>query len=163
MAFDISKKKAFVCDLDGTLFMGPHPIAPAVDFVIESTKSGRFSFFYLTNNTSKTPAEYMKKISGANIPVKPEQILTPLITLEAYIREKNFKSVYLVASDAVVAHMTERLSDTGTVFEFSPERNELAALAYDRELTYEKLRRLSVLWNFRNISKNGRRRVLRCI
>ncbi len=26
MAFDISKKKAFVCDLDGTLFMGPHPM-----------------------------------------------------------------------------------------------------------------------------------------
>lgn len=155
MAFDISKKKAFVCDLDGTLFMGPHPIVPAVDFVIESTNSGRFSFFYLTNNTSKTPAEYMKKISGANIPVKPEQILTPLITLEAYIREKNYKSVYLVASDAVVAHMTERLSDVGVTFEFSPESNELEVLAYDRELTYEKLRRLSVLWNFRNVSKNG--------
>jgi hypothetical protein len=42
--FDITKKKAFVCDLDGTLFMGPDPIKPAVDFVIESTKSGRFSF-----------------------------------------------------------------------------------------------------------------------
>ncbi|MGN0846050.1 MAG: TIGR01457 family HAD-type hydrolase, partial [Kiritimatiellia bacterium] len=57
MAFDISKKKAFVCDLDGTLFMGPNPIVPAVDFVIESTKRGRFAFYYLTNNTSKTPAE----------------------------------------------------------------------------------------------------------
>ena len=40
--FDIRKKKAFVCDLDGTLFMGPNPIRPAVDFVIRNTKSGRF-------------------------------------------------------------------------------------------------------------------------
>ena len=103
--FDIRKKKAFVCDLDGTLFMGPNPIKPAVDFVIENTKSGRFCFFYLTNNTSKTPAEYMKKIAGANIPVEPDQILTPLITLEEYIREKGYKSVYLVASAAVVKHM----------------------------------------------------------
>ena len=63
--FDIKKKKAFVCDLDGTLFMGPHPIKPAVEFVINSTKSGKYCFFYLTNNTSKTPAEYMKKISEA--------------------------------------------------------------------------------------------------
>ena len=55
--FDIRKKKAFVCDLDGTLFMGPNPIKPAVDFVIENTKSGRFCFFYITNNTAKTPAE----------------------------------------------------------------------------------------------------------
>ena len=148
--FDLSRKKAFVCDLDGTLFMGPNPIAPAVEFVIESTLSGRFSFYYLTNNTSKTPAEYMKKISGASIPVKPEQILTPLITLEAYIREKGFKSVYLVASEAVRKHMSERLADAGVAFEYAPERNELAALAYDRELTYEKFRRLTALWNMRN-------------
>ena len=90
MAFDIGKKKAFVCDLDGTLFMGPNPIAPAVKFVIDNTKSGRFKYFYLTNNTSKCPDEYMKKISGAAIPVTEEQILTPLITLEAYIREKGY-------------------------------------------------------------------------
>ena len=81
--FDLSKKKAFVCDLDGTLFMGPNPIQSAVDFVIRNTNSGRFRFFYLTNNTSKCPEEYMKKISGAAIPVVPEQILTPLITLES--------------------------------------------------------------------------------
>ncbi|MBQ9430849.1 MAG: HAD hydrolase-like protein [Kiritimatiellae bacterium] len=147
--FDIKKKKAFVCDLDGTLFMGPNPIKPAVDFVIENTNSGRFNYFYLTNNTSKNPSEYLKKISGAAIPVKPEQILTPLITLEAYIRERGYRSVYLVASEAVRGHMTEQLSDAGVKFEFNPGENELMALAYDKELTYEKLRRLAVLWNCR--------------
>ncbi len=150
MAFDLSKKKAFVCDLDGTLFMGPNPIVPAVNFVIDSTTSGRFAFYYLTNNTSKTPAEYMKKLSGAAIPVVPEQILTPLITLEAYIREKGYKSVYLVASAAVTDHMRARLADVGVSFDYDPEQNELAALAYDRELTYEKLRALTALWNMRN-------------
>ena len=149
--FDITKKKAFVCDLDGTLFMGPDPIKPAVDFVIESTKSGRFSFFYLTNNTSKTPEEYMKKIAGAEIPVSPEQILTPLITLEAYIREKGYKSVYLLASEKVKAYLTERLADVGVVFEYDPEKNELIALSYDRELTYAKLADATSLWNMRNV------------
>jgi len=150
MSFDLKRKKAFVCDLDGTLFMGADPIASAVKFVIDHTNTGRFAFYYLTNNTSKTPAEYMKKIAGARIPVTPEQILTPLITLEAYIREKGYRSVYLVASEAVVAHMRERLADAGVAFEYDPARNELAALAYDRELTYEKLRRLTALWNLRN-------------
>ena len=148
--FDITKKKAFVCDLDGTLFMGPNPIVPAVDFVIASTHSGRFSFFYLTNNTSKTPAEYMKKISGAAIPVRPEQILTPLITLEAYIREKGCKSVYLVASEAVTAHLRAQLADAGVTIGYDPEKNDLMALTYDKELTYEKLRKLTALWNMRN-------------
>lgn len=149
--FDIAKKKAFVCDLDGTLFMGGQPIKGAVDFVIESIKSERFSFFYLTNNTSKTPEEYMTKISGAAIPVKPEQILTPLITLEAYIREKGYKSVYLLANEKVVSHMEKRLADVGVSFEFDPEKNELIALAYDKELTYAKLADATSLWNMRNV------------
>lgn len=150
MAFDLSAKKAFVCDLDGTLFMGPNPIRPAVDFVITNTKSGRFRFFYLTNNTSKTPEEYMKKIAGAAIPVTPDQILTPLITLEAYIREKGYKSVYLLASEKVKAHLTAKLADCGVKFEYDPENNELIALTYDRELTYDKIAKATSLWNMRN-------------
>ena len=149
--FDITKKKAFVCDLDGTLFMGPDPIRPAVDFVIESINSGRFSFFYLTNNTSKTPDEYIRKIEGANLPVKPQEILTPLITLEAYIREKGYKSVYLLAGEKVKAHLTERLSDIGVKFEYNPEENELIALTYDKELSYAKLAGATSLWNMRNV------------
>jgi len=150
MTFDISKKKAFVCDLDGTLFMGPDPIEPAVRFVIDSTLSGRFSFFFLTNNTSKTPEEYMKKISGAAIPVVPEQILTPLITLEAYIREKGYMSVYFISSEKVKAHMAARLADAGVSLDYDPERNELIALSYDKELTYAKLADATSLWNMRN-------------
>ena len=148
--FDIQRKKAFVCDLDGTLFMGPNPIKPAVDFVIRNTKSGRFRYFYLTNNTSKCPEEYLKKISGAAIPVTEDQILTPLITLEAYIREKGCKSVYLMASEKVTAHLRARFADTDVKFEYDPERNELIALTYDRELTYDKLAKAAQLWNMRN-------------
>ena len=152
--FDIGKKKAFVCDLDGTLFMGPNPIRPAVDFVIENTRSGRFRYFYLTNNTSKCPDEYIRKISGAAIPVTPEQILTPLITLEAYIREKGYKSVYLMASEKVTAHLAARLADAGVRFEYEPEANELIALTYDKELTYDKLAKATSLWNMRNCPPN---------
>ena len=122
----------------------------AVKFVIDSTNSGRFAFFYLTNNTSKCPEEYMKKIAGAAIPVVPEQILTPLITLESYIREKGYKSVYLISSEKVKAHMAERLVDAGVSLDYDPERNELIALTYDKELTYAKLADATSLWNMRN-------------
>ena len=148
--FDISSKKAFVCDLDGTLFIGPNPIRPAVDFVIRNTKSGRFRYFYLTNNTSKCPEEYLKNISSAAIPVSEDQILTPLITLEGYIREKDYKSVYLIASEKVTAHMRDRFKDTPVRFEYEPEQNELIALTYDKELTYDKLAKATQLWNMRN-------------
>ena len=149
--FDLSRKKAFVCDLDGTIFLGGKPIPGAVKFIVESQRSGRFKFFYLTNNTSKCPEEYIKKISGAEIPVKEEQILTPLITLESYIREKGYQSVYLISSEAVKAHLKARLADAGVDLEYDPEKNELIALCYDREVTYEKLANACRLWNMRNV------------
>jgi len=159
--FDLNAKRAFVCDLDGTLFVGEKPIKPAVDYVIANSKSGRFRFYYLTNNTSKRPQDYMQKLLRAGIPVSPEQVLTPLITLESYIREKNYKSVYLMASDVVTRYLRDRLSDVGTCFEYAPERNDLIALTFDRELTYEKLARASRIWNMRNgiNAQNG----LRCV
>ncbi len=142
-AFDLSAKRAFVCDLDGTLFMGKRPIEPAVRFVVEH--AGEQAFYYLTNNTSKTPKAYLEKLSAAGIATDAEHILTPLVTLEAYIREKDYSSVYLVANDIVERHLCERMP--GVCFGFAPSENQLVALTYDTELTYEKLRRAAVLLN----------------
>ncbi len=142
-AFDISTKRAFVCDLDGTLFMGARPIAPAIRFVTEHAE--RYAFYYLTNNTSKTPEAYLGKLRGAGITVEEEHILTPLTTLEEYIREKGYTSVYAVANDIVSRHLCARLPQVD--FGFAPGKNQLVVLTYDTELTYEKLRRAAVLLN----------------
>ncbi len=141
--FSLARKKAFVCDLDGTLFMGNRPIAPAIDFVIGN--DDKFAFYYLTNNTSKCPEAYLKKLRGANLRVEEENILTPLITLESYIRQQCYTSVYLMANTIVHAHVSARMPEI--TFEFAPGRNQLVALSYDTELTYEKLRRVAVLLN----------------
>jgi len=141
--YNSSGIRAFLCALDGTLVMGCRPIAPAIRFVTEN--ASRYVFYYLTNNTSKTPEAYLAKWRGAGIVVQEENILTPLITLEAYIREKGYTSVYAVANAIVSRHLSERLPKV--CFEFAPGKNQLVALTYDTELTYEKLRRAAVLLN----------------
>lgn len=141
--FNLQKKKAFVCDLDGTLFMGKRPIIPAVRFVTEHAKD--YAFYYLTNNTSKTPDAYLEKLAGAGIETDETHILTPLITLEAYILENGYISVYAVANERVHRYLCAHLPQVR--FEYEPGRNQLVVLTYDTELTYEKLRRAAVLLN----------------
>mgnify|MGYP001182363173 CR=1 FL=1 len=141
--FDLQRKKAFVCDLDGTLFMGRRPIEPAIRFVKEHADD--YAFYYLTNNTSKTPAAYLDKLCGAGLVVDEAQILTPLVTLEEYIREKGYASVFDVSNTIVHRHLCERLPQVR--FEYAPGVNRLVAFAYDTELTYEKLRRAATLLN----------------
>ena len=141
--FKSAEKKAFVCDLDGTLFMGSRPIAPAIRFVTERVET--CAFYYLTNNTSKTPAAYLAKLRGAGIAVVEAQVLTPLTTLIDYIQERGYTSVYAVANAPVLRYLGERLPRVG--FEYAPGKNQLVALTYDTELTYEKLRRAAALLN----------------
>lgn len=141
--FNLAAKRAFVCDLDGTLFMGKRPIASAVRFVIEHAADT--AFYFLTNNTSKTPDAYLEKLGGAGIVTDEAHILTPLITLEAYIRDNGYASVYAVANERVQRHLCACLPQVR--FEYAPGANRLVALTYDTELTYEKLRRVAVLLN----------------
>lgn len=74
--FDLSARRVFVCDLDGMLFMGCRLMGPAVCF--GRKRAGDFEFYYLTNNTSKTPEASLAKTGGAGINVGPENMLTPL-------------------------------------------------------------------------------------
>lgn len=141
--FKLADKQAFVCDLDGTLFMGSSPIKAAVRFVIENEK--KYVFYYLTNNTSKTPAAYLDKLGGAGINTDSEHILTPLTTLETYIREQGYTSVYAVANTCVHRYLRGRLPQVS--FDYEPGGNQLVVISYDTELTYEKLRRAAVLLN----------------
>ena len=123
--------------------MGKRPIVPAIRFV--NRLADTFEFYYLTNNTSKTPAAYLEKLQGAGIRTDAEHILTPLVTLEAYIREQGYASVYLVANGLVFKHLAARLPEVR--FEYAHGANRLVALTYDTELTYEKLRCAAALLN----------------
>ena len=140
---DINNKKCFVFDLDGTVYLGDRPIQGTIDFIRRNL--ARREIFFLTNNTSKTPQAYLDKLSGAGLRVSAEQILTPLVTLEEYVREKGYTSVFDVANTSVHRHLCERMP--GVRFEYAPGKNRLVAIAYDTELTYEKLRRAATLLN----------------
>jgi len=123
--------------------MGNRPIVPAIRFVAEHADD--YAFYYLTNNTSKTPQAYLDKLRGAGLAVDEAQILTPLITLEEYILERGYTSVFAVANAIVHRHLCERMP--GVRFENAPGRTQLVAFAYDTELTYEKLRSAAALLN----------------
>ncbi len=142
-AFNLSEKKAFVCDMDGTLFLGKKPIEPAIRFVTK--RADKYRFYFLTNNTSKTPASCLAKLHEAGITVEEDAVLTPLITLIAYIQEKKYTSVYLVANTLVTSYLAERLPHVS--FGYAPDKNQLVALTYDSEVNYEKLKQASILLN----------------
>jgi 4-nitrophenyl phosphatase len=131
---DISKKRCFVFDLDGTVYLGDVPIQGTIDFVKRNL--GKKEIFFLTNNTSKSLADYTKKLAGFGIQVGLERILSPLLPLVDYLKEQRIERVYPVGNAKFQAFLRERLPG----MEFTAGTDcQAVVLAYDTELTYEKL------------------------
>ncbi|MDR2573543.1 MAG: HAD-IIA family hydrolase [Desulfovibrio sp.] len=127
-------KSCFVLDLDGTVYLGNIPIPGAVSFILRHWK--HCDFHFLSNNTSKGPETYLKKLNAMGIPAENGQLLSPTAPLVAHLRETGIHRAYLVGNEdyrtALSAAMSELI--------LSPDGAEAVILAYDTELTYEKLK-----------------------
>ena len=145
--FDLKSKKCLISDLDGTIYIGDTPIKQSVDFIINNFNN--FDFYFLTNNTSKTPSDYVKKLNKFGIQVSEDAILSPLQLLIDFIKARGYKSVYLVANSQVYNYVKERLSDVDLSYDRS--RNQAAILTYDTEINYEKLKNICPLLNNHDI------------
>ena len=144
--FDINSKKALICDMDGTLYLGNEPIKEAIDFV-KSNKN--IKFYFLTNNTSKIPQEYANKLTSFGIEIKEENIITPLFVLMDYLKEKKYKSVYLIANEKVKNYLKEKMPNVS--FEYNMDENQALVLTYDTEMNYPKMRDASYLLTNKDI------------
>ncbi|MDR0378366.1 MAG: HAD-IIA family hydrolase [Candidatus Accumulibacter sp.] len=131
---DIARKKCFVFDLDGTVYLGERPIQGTIDFIKRNLS--RREIVFLTNNTSKNLDDYVGKLAGFGIVVGREKILSPLQPLLDHLREHELRRVYPVGNASFQAYLRENFPE----IEFtSGDDCQAVVLAYDTELSYRKL------------------------
>jgi HAD superfamily hydrolase (TIGR01450 family) len=127
------EKRCFVLDLDGTVYLGNIPIPGAVSFI--QRHSAVRDLYFLSNNTSKAPATYLKKLRGMGIEARPEQILSPTAPLTEHLRQNGIRRAYLVGNADYAAALREAMPE----LVLAEEGAQAVILAYDTELTYHKL------------------------
>jgi HAD superfamily hydrolase (TIGR01450 family) len=132
-------KSCFVLDLDGTVYLGDRPIQGAVAFILRHRED--CDFYFLSNNTSKGPATYIKKLNDMGIPAGNGSLLSPTAPLVEHLRGAGIRRVYLVGNEDYKAALLEAMPE----LQITPEGAEAVVLAYDTELTYEKLRTSALL------------------
>ena len=131
---DINNKKCFVFDLDGTVYLGDRPIQGTIDFITRNL--AHREIFFLTNNTSKNLVDYTQKLAGFGIHVGLEKILSPLLPLVDYLNDQGIRRLYPVGNTSFQTYLKEQIPDV--VFT-SGDDCQAVVLAYDTELTYQKL------------------------
>ena len=71
----LSHIKGFLLDMDGTIYLGTRVLEGAVEFIDKCRATGR-RILFLTNNSSKTAAEYADKLVSMGIPASCDDVLT---------------------------------------------------------------------------------------
>jgi HAD superfamily hydrolase (TIGR01450 family) len=128
----LKNKKVFFLDLDGTVVLGEKFIAGAVDF-LKALKKKKKSFFIATNNSSKTPRNYINKLKEYGIIISQKNVLISSSSAISFLKENDIKRVFWVANKRVSKYLTK----SGL---FYSEKNPQAVLlTYDDEINYEKL------------------------
>jgi HAD superfamily hydrolase (TIGR01450 family) len=126
-------KSCFVLDLDGTVYLGNIPIAGAVSFIRRLWDD--CAFYFLSNNTSKGPQTYIRKLNGMGIPARAEHLLLPTVPLVAHLRAAGIRAAYLVGNRDYTAALAGAMPE----LRIGLEGAQAVILAYDTELSYEKL------------------------
>jgi 4-nitrophenyl phosphatase len=123
----------FVLDMDGTIYLGDKLFPWTLPFLEAVAKAGA-DYLFLTNNSSKTSAQYVDKLQVMGIPATPDSVMTSGdATIELLRRERGWQRIFLLATPAV----EEEFRRAG--FELTAEEAQGVVLAFDTTLTWEKL------------------------
>jgi 4-nitrophenyl phosphatase len=125
--------KGYLIDLDGTMYKGTERIEAASDFVKRLRKKD-IPYLFVTNNSSRTPAQVAEKLRGFDIPAEEELVFTTGQATANYIYDRNKDaSIYLIGEEGIRTALEEK------GFEYAQEHADYVVIGIDRELTYEKL------------------------
>jgi HAD superfamily hydrolase (TIGR01450 family) len=130
--FDIDKYKVYFVDIDGTLALGDILIDGA-DLFIKWLQQNQKAYYFVTNNSSKSKLDYVKKLANLGIETDPHHIILSTDALIEWLKNHAISRVYCLGTES----MKDELERAGiTHVEEDPEH---VVIGYDTELTYQKL------------------------
>jgi len=132
--------KHLIIDMDGVLYLGDQPM-PCLDDFFAFLRERSISFILATNNSTRTPQEYVDKLARMGVTVSPEEILVSGQATARFLAGEYPRGtrVHVFGMPALKTAIT----DEG--FVLADEDVQLVVASMDREVTYEKLKRATLL------------------
>lgn len=126
---------AYLFDLDGTIYLGKE-LLPGAKELIEKLRATGAKTIFLSNNPTRDPEMYVRKLNDLGIPTKHEEILNTVVTTVLWLKQNH--------PDAVVFPIAEQplinaLTDAGIKISDDPTKIDIVIASYDRSFEYSKL------------------------
>ena len=133
--------KLYLFDMDGTLYLGSRLYDFTVELLDTIQSTGR-RYLFMTNNSSKSVEDYIKKLAGLGITATREDFITSSQATAWYLKE-NYPNhrLYVCGTQSLKKELllegftvTENLADVDCI-----------VMGFDTELTFKKLEDVSRL------------------
>ena len=133
---DLKKKKLFLLDMDGTIYLGDRLFKGAREFLKYIKDSGS-RYMFLTNNSSKGVEEYVKKLRNMNIEAEKRDFMTSLQATAHYLSStKKDRVIYGLGTEGMKNEL--RACGLDVRDQPYPETNCIV-VGFDTQLTFQKI------------------------
>lgn len=120
----LDRTNTFIFDCDGVVWRGD-AVIPKASEAIEYLRSIGKRVFFVTNNSTKSRAGYLKKFTGLGLNAQAEEIFSSSFAAAAYLEQTKFaqtgKKVYIIGEVGIC----EELDLIGVPYIGGPDHSEL--------------------------------------
>ena len=137
----IQKTRLFLFDQDGTLYLGSRLYEFTIPMLEKLKATGR-RYLFMTNNSSRSVEDYIKKLGTMGISATREDFITSS-QATAYYLKKHYpgKALYVCGTHSLIRELEMEGFQTTTEL----DKVECIVMGFDTELTFQKLEDVSRL------------------
>jgi HAD superfamily hydrolase (TIGR01458 family) len=97
---DIREFRGWLFDIEGVLLDGPDVLQPNIDFV-RTLIERHVPVLFVTNTVTRSKDELVNRFTLAGLPVRADQIVTPIDGACEWLIQRNIKKIHVVAPKPV--------------------------------------------------------------
>lgn len=133
--------RLYLFDMDGTLYLGDRLYDFTVDLLRQIRRVGA-TYLFMTNNSSKSVEDYIKKLEKLGIPATREDFITSSQATAYYLHKHHQgQRLYVCGTQS----LKKELIREGFEVTEDPEQTQCIVMGFDTELTFQKLHDVSYL------------------
>ncbi len=135
-ALDFAQIQGIICDMDGVLWRGQEPLAGFHD-LFNFIQTHHLGYVLVTNNSSRTPAQYAHKLSQLGVETSENHILNSATAAAHFVANVSpGAAVYPIGGPGVM----DALHNYGLqICGEDVEQVDYVVVGWDRDLTWKKL------------------------
>ena len=131
----VEKAKLYLFDMDGTLYLGDRLYDFTAELLSEIRRTGG-KYLFMTNNSSKSVADYVKKLAKMGISATRDDFITSSQATAYYLKKHHWgQKLYVCGTRSLIEELESEGFETTTDI----EKVQCVVMGFDTELTFRKL------------------------